>query len=135
MIHTQDDDQNEPDYINGTILIVTDNADINMVLGGVFGLNGFSCLKCTTAEEALRIFDEKFNKIDSLLIDGNIASDRSTTIIVKVKNKKPEVKIIVVGSKNSIKTRVFDYGADEFVLKPISAEALSNKVITQLAKR
>jgi hypothetical protein len=28
-------------YVNGTILIVTDDADINIVLSGVFGLNGF----------------------------------------------------------------------------------------------
>lgn len=56
-------------------------------------------------------------------------------LIVKVKRKKPTVKIIVVANKNGIKTRVLDYGADEFVLKPISAENLTNKMITQLVRR
>ena len=45
------------------------------------------------------------------------------------------VKIIVLADKNSTKTRVLDYGADEFVLKPMSAESMTNKVITLLTKK
>ena len=123
------------DYINGTILIVTDDIDINIVLSGTFALNGFKCFKCTSAEEALRTLDEHIDEIDSMLIDGRIAADRATMIIVKSKTKKPVLKIVVVASSYNSKTRVLDYGADEFVLKPISAEALTNKVITQLARR
>lgn len=123
------------DYINGTILIVTDDIDINIVLSGTFALNGFKCFKCTSAEEALRILDEHIDEVDSILIDGRIAADRATMIIVKSKTKKPVLKIVVVASSYNAKTRVLDYGADEFVLKPISAEALTNKVITQLARR
>lgn len=123
------------DYINGTILIVTDDIDINIVLSGTFALNGFKCFKCTSAEEALRTLDEHIDEIDSMLIDGRIAADRATMIIVKSKTKKPVLKIVVVANSYNSKTRVLDYGADEFVLKPISAEALTNKVITQLARR
>ena len=123
------------DYINGTILIVTDDIDINIVLSGTFALNGFKCFKCSSAEEALRTLDEHIDEIDSMLIDGRIAADRATMIIVKSKTKKPVLKIVVVASSYNAKTRVLDYGADEFVLKPISAEALTNKVITQLARR
>src|ERR1044072_5323904 len=129
-----EDEYDELDYVNGTIIIVTDNYDINIVLSGVFGLNGFKCFKCTTAEEALTIF-ENTEKVDSVLIGGKIASDRSTMLIIKIKNKKPTVKIIVLADKNNAKTRVLDYGADEFVLKPMSAEGLTNKVITLLAKK
>ncbi|HYF99558.1 MAG TPA: response regulator [Candidatus Saccharimonadales bacterium] len=122
-------------YINGTILIVTDDIDINIVLSGVFGLNGFKCFKCNTAEEALKILDEHVDKVDSMLIDGKIAADRGTMIIVKSKTKKPSVKIVVVANNDSAKTRVLDYGADDFSLKPISAEVLTNRVITQLTRR
>ncbi|HKO66153.1 MAG TPA: response regulator [Candidatus Nitrosocosmicus sp.] len=130
-----EDEYDELDYVNGTIIIVTDNPDINIVLSGVFGLNGFKCFKCTTAEEAIAIFHENSEKVDSILIEGKIAADRSTMLIIKVKNKKPTVKIIVLADKNSTKTRVLDYGADEFVLKPMSAESMTNKVITLLAKK
>lgn len=123
------------EYINGTILIVTDDIDINNLLSGVFALNGFKCFKCTSAEEALKILDKHVDAVDSMLIDGKIAADRGAMIIVRSKTKKPAVKIVVVASSDNAKTRVLDYGADEFVLKPISAEALTNKVITQLARR
>ena len=123
------------DYINGTILLVTDDNDINTVLSGTFALNGFRCFKCITAEEALKILDEHVDKVDSMLIDGRIAADRGAMIIVKSKIKKPLVKIVVVASNDSVKTRVLDYGADDFLVKPVSAEVLTNRVITQLARR
>ena len=122
-------------YINGTILIVTDDIDMNIVLSGVFALNGFKSFKCTTAEEALKTLDDYRDEVDSMLIDGRIAADRGAMIIVKSKTKKPTVKIIVVANNDSAKTRVLDYGADDFILKPVSAEVMTNRVITQLARR
>jgi DNA-binding response OmpR family regulator len=123
------------DYINGTILIVTDDDDINIVLSGVFALNGFKCFKCHSAEEALKTLDEHIDTVDSMLLDGRIAADRGAMIIVKSKTKKPSVKIVVVASNDTAKTRVLSYGADDFLIKPVSAEVLTNRVITQLARR
>jgi DNA-binding response OmpR family regulator len=123
------------DYINGTILIVTDDDDINIVLSGVFALNGFKCFKCHSAEEALKTLDEHIDTVDSMLIDGRIAADRGAMIIVKSKTKKPSVRIVVVASSDTAKTRVLSYGADDFLIKPVSAEVLTNRVITQLARR
>jgi DNA-binding response OmpR family regulator len=123
------------DYINGTILIVTDDNDINIVLSGVFALNGFKCFKCHSAEEALKTLDEHIDTVDSMLIDGRIAADRGAMIIVKSKTKKPSVRIVVVASSDTAKTRVLSYGADDFLIKPVSAEVLTNRVITQLARR
>ena len=108
---------------------------MNTVLSGVFALNGFKCLKCTSAEEVLKTFDDYIDDVDSMLINGKIASDRGAMIIVKIKSKKSSVKIVVVSNNDSAKTRVLDYGADDFILKPISAESLTNRVITQLARR
>jgi DNA-binding response OmpR family regulator len=123
------------DYINGTILIVTDDDDINIVLSGVFALNGFKCFKCHSAEEALKTLDEHIDTVDSMLLDGRIAADRGAMIIVKSKTKKPSLKIVVVASNDTAKTRVLSYGADDFLIKPVSAEVLTNRVITQLARR
>lgn len=108
---------------------------MNTVLSGVFALNGFKCLKCTSAEEVLKTFDDYIDDVDSMLINGKIAADRGAMIIVKIKSKKSSVKIVVVSNNDSAKTRVLDYGADDFILKPISAESLTNRVITQLARR
>ncbi|HEU5119642.1 MAG TPA: response regulator [Candidatus Nitrosocosmicus sp.] len=79
--------------------------------------------------------DKNINTVDSMLIDGKIAADRGAMIIVRSKTKKPSIKIIVVANSDNAKTRVIDYGADDFMLKPVSVEVLTNRVITQLAKR
>ena len=122
-------------YVNVTILIVTDDNDINIVLSGVFALNGFKCFKCASAEEALKTLDEHVDTVDSMLINGKIAEDSGTMLIVKSKTKKPDVKVVVVASSDTAKTRVLSYGADDFVIKPVSAEVLTNRVITQLSRR
>jgi hypothetical protein len=46
-MYDPEDEYDGLNYINGTILIVTDDLDMNIVLSGVFGLNGFKSFKCT----------------------------------------------------------------------------------------
>jgi DNA-binding response OmpR family regulator len=130
-----EDIYDELNYINGTILIVTDDVDENIVLSGVFSFNGFKCFKRPSAEEALKVLDEHVEEVDSMLIDGKIAADRGAMIIVKSKIKKPILKIIVLANNDNTKTRVLGYGADDFLIKPTSADSLTNRVITQLARR
>ncbi len=120
-------------FVNGSIVIVTDDMDINTVLSGTFGLNGFKTFKATTGEEALKILHEHIDKVDSIIVDGMIAADRQAMFIMKVKKMKPEVKILVVSNNQEAKTRVLEYGADEFTMKPMSAEMLTNKMLTLLA--
>lgn len=129
------DNQNGYNSINGTVLIVNEQIDVSIVLSGVFGLNGFNCIKCHSAEEATKILEEKSEEIDVMLLDGKIAEDRGAMLIVKSKTKNHKIKIVVVASHDNAKTRVLDYGADDFVVKPISAESITNRVITQLVKR
>jgi DNA-binding response OmpR family regulator len=70
-----------------------------------------------------------------MLIDGKIAATRAAKVIVKAKTKKPTVKIVLVASNSNIRTRVLEYGADDCMLKPVSAEVLTNRIITQLARK
>lgn len=114
---------------------MTDDFDMNVVLSGVFALNGFKCFKCLTADEALDTLDKHVQKIDSMLINGKIAADRGAMLIVKSKAKKRDLKIMVIANNTNNKTRVLDYGADEFLTKPMSAENLTNRMITILGRR
>ena len=43
-------------------------------------------------------------------------------------------RILVIGDENSDKTRILDYGTDEFALKPMSPENTADKVLMQLAR-
>ena len=72
--------------------------------------------------------------IDAITVDGKIASDRSAMLILNVKRMNRKVKVFVLADKglSEDKTRIMDYGADEFAVKPLSMQSLINKVNLQL---
>ena len=79
--------------------------------------------------------NELDSKVDIVFVDGKIAADRSAMLIVKVKRINSNIKIMVLAEDESDKTRVLEYGADEFAAKPISAEnVLVNVYSLLLAK-
>jgi DNA-binding response OmpR family regulator len=67
-------------------------------------------------------------------VNGTIASDRSVMLIVNVRRMNKNVKVFVLADKglSEDKTRMIEYGADEFAVKPLSMESLINKVNIQL---
>jgi DNA-binding response OmpR family regulator len=72
--------------------------------------------------------------IDAITVDGKIAADRSAMLILNAKRMNRKVKVFVLADKglSEDKTRIMDYGADEFAVKPLSMESLINKVNVQL---
>jgi DNA-binding response OmpR family regulator len=78
--------------------------------------------------------EELGDRIDAITVDGKIASDRSVMLILKVKRMNRKVKVFVLADRglSEDKTRMMDYGADEFAVKPLSMESLINKVNVHL---
>ncbi len=72
--------------------------------------------------------NELGGKVDIVFVDGKIAADRSAMLIIKVKRVNPNINIMVLAEDETDKTRVLEYGADEFAIKPISAESVVDKV-------
>src|ERR671913_1401668 len=74
--------------------------------------------------------------IDVITVDGKIASDRSAMLILNAKRMNKNVKVFVLADRglSEEKTRIMDYGADEFAVKPLSMESLINKVNLQLVE-
>jgi DNA-binding response OmpR family regulator len=72
--------------------------------------------------------------VDAITVNGTIASDRSIMFILNVKRMNKNVKIFVLADRglSENKTRIMDYGADDFAVKPLSMESLINKVNIKL---
>ena len=68
-------------------------------------------------------------------MDGKIAADRFAILIIKVKRINSNIRIMALAEDENDKTRVLDYGADEFATKPISAETIVDKVSGMLLTR
>jgi DNA-binding response OmpR family regulator len=56
-------------------------------------------------------------------------------LIVKIKKINSNLKICVVAEDENDKTRVLDYGADEFAKKPLSVESIVNKITILLLRK
>lgn len=88
--------------------------------------------KTFSAEECLNKVNELDGSVDIVFVDGKIAADRAAILIIKVKRLNPYIKIMALAEDETNKTRVLDYGADEFATKPISAETIVDKVSSLL---
>ena len=50
-------------------------------------------------------------------------------LIVKIKRINSDIKVCVVAEDETDKTRILDYGADEFMTKPIGLETVVYKMM------
>jgi DNA-binding response OmpR family regulator len=117
------------------IVLVDDNKDIVSVLSGIFGLNGYEVHKAYSAEECLNKVRELEGIVDVIFVDGKIAADRAAMLIVNVKRINSKILILVLAEDETNKTRVLEYGADDFATKPVSADTVVAKVNIVLLKR
>lgn len=116
------------------VFLVQDNEDANNLLAGVLWLKGVEAYKFTSAEDSISKMKEIEGKVDVILMSGNIAHDRGSMLIVNIKRINPNSKILVLADEDSQKTRILDYGADEFTLKPLSPENVADKVFMLISR-
>ena len=117
------------------IILVDDNKDIVSILAGTFGLNGYEVHKTYAADECLNKVKELEGIVDVIFVDGKIAADRATMLIINVKRINSKILIMVLAEDESNKTRVLEYGADDFATKPVSADTVVAKVNNVLLKK
>ena len=84
--------------------------------------------KAFDADQCLQIIAELNNRVDIVVMDGKTASDRGVMLIIKIKRLNPEIKIFAIADDENDKTRILEYGAEEFAIKPISAETIVDKL-------
>jgi DNA-binding response OmpR family regulator len=118
------------------IIVDDDDEDMGLVLRVVLRLDGFDVWRTRTADECMAKINELEGKVDIIVVNGHIASDRNASIILKIKRVNSSIKVLVISERyhEEHKTRIMDYGADEFVLKPIGLDTVANKVTMLLAE-
>ena len=112
------------------VVIVDDDEDVARAIRSAFRLEGFEA-RTATAEECLsKIKEIGGDKVEAVTINGSLASDRGTMLIINIKKINLNIKIFVIAERHleDTKVRVLDYGANEFVLKPISMTTIVDKV-------
>ena len=118
-----------------TAIVVDDDRDVNLVLSAILKLKKFDVHKVYDADECLDKLNMLERKVDVVCINGKIAADRGAMLIVKIKRINSDIKICVVAEDESDKTRILDYGADEFMTKPIGIETIVYKMMMLLTTK
>lgn len=118
-----------------SIILVEDDVDVSNILAGHFTLTKFKVFKAKSAEACLDKLKELDYKVDVVFLNGAIAADRGPMLIVNIRKVSHEIKIFALAENENNKTRVLDYGADEFAIKPISPTTVVEKVSMLLMKR
>ena len=118
-----------------SIILVEDDIDVSNILAGHFNLAKFKVYKTASAIECLAKLKELNNRVDIILINGTIAADRGPMLIVNIRKLNLDVKIFALAENENSKTRVLDYGADEFAIKPISPTTVIEKISMLLMKK
>ena len=105
------------------ILVVDDDADILRVFKKVLEKEGYSVETAETGQDALKkIKKAKFNVY---LVDVKLPDMDGTELLLKIPNDPKSIKIVVTGfSSHEVGKKAADYGADDFLVKPVKAEEL-----------
>jgi DNA-binding response OmpR family regulator len=122
--------QNKTPYV----IVCDDDPELNSFMRNHFKLDGYETHQALSAQECIDKLEELGDTVDAITVDGKIAADRSTMLILNAKRINRNLKVFVLADRGLAedKTRILDYGADEFAVKPLSMESLINKVNIQL---
>lgn len=121
--------------VKHSIILVEANIDISNLLAGHFSLAKYNVYKTTNAKECLDKINELEGKVDVVLINGSIAGERGTLLVINIKKVNPSIKIFTIADNEDNKTRILDYGSDDFAIQPISATTIVEKVGMLLMKK
>ena len=105
------------------ILVVDDDVSILRVFKNILEKEGYLVETAETGKDALeKIKKEKFSVC---LVDVRLPDMDGTDLLLKMANDSEIIKIIVTGfSSEEVGKKAADYGADDFLVKPVKAEEL-----------
>ncbi|MGC1135266.1 MAG: response regulator [Nitrososphaeraceae archaeon] len=111
------------------VLIVDEDKIVVNYLYALFKLSGYEVRLAFSASECLR-FLEQFNPrdTDAVLLDGRIAEDKGAMVVSRIKQSNRDTKILVLANNDNPRNIILEYGADDFVIKPVNGETLLSKI-------
>jgi response regulator RpfG family c-di-GMP phosphodiesterase len=117
------------------IVLLLDFEDANSLVSGVLNLKGCKVYKSKSAEDCLNLLNELEGQVDAVLIKKEIAINENFMLINNIRKIAPEALNIVLTDKVEEGENLSEHDVDEFVLTPMSAENMADKILMMLARR
>lgn len=105
------------------ILVVDDDVSILRVFKHILEKEGYIVEIAETGKDALEKIENK--KFDVCLVDVRLPDMDGTDLLLNIPNDSRTIKIIITGfSTDEVGKKAADYGADDFLVKPVKPEEL-----------
>lgn len=124
------------------ILVIDDDKDLCFLLNQFLSRKGYDVTVIYSGEEAVEYLET--NKPDLILCDLRLEDIDGITLLGKVKEKYPDLRVIIITGHSDIKTSAvaLKQGAFDYVVKPLITEqilltiqeALNNKKYGQISQ-
>jgi DNA-binding response OmpR family regulator len=117
------------------VMIAIEDKDAMSSIAGVLWFKGYEVYKSNSAEECMSKINElKDRNMHVVIVSQQLALDNRAMLIINVKRTNIDTKVLVIADEDNEKTKILDYGADEFTLKPISPENVADKLFMLLTR-
>jgi response regulator RpfG family c-di-GMP phosphodiesterase len=117
------------------LIIALEDEDASAMMAGVLWMKGCEIHKAKTAIDCIEQFKRLDSQVDVVVVSAEFALDRDAELIINIKRANMETQVLAIGDESSDKTRILDYGVDEFALKPMSPENIADKILMLLARQ
>jgi DNA-binding response OmpR family regulator len=105
------------------ILVVDDDTSILRSFRRILEKAGYSVETVETGKEALRYLSR--TKFDLCIVDIKLPDMDGTELLLEMAESPETVRIVITGfSSEQVGIKAADYGADDFLVKPVRAEEL-----------
>ncbi len=110
--------------MQGYILIVEDDTDINNMLAELLSLNGWRTVSAFSGTEALIYIRQEHPA--AAILDLMLPGMAGEQVLAQVKEESPDTVVIVASAKEDVDTRIrlLQAGADDFLSKPFDTREL-----------
>jgi two-component system, chemotaxis family, chemotaxis protein CheY len=113
-------------------LVVDDSRAMRMILSRTLAQSGFEVLQAANGREALEIMDREGSSIGLVLLDWNMPELTGIEVLESLRSQKAfnGVRLVMVTTETEIEqmARALEAGADEYVMKPFTREAVEDKL-------
>ena len=117
------------------VMIAIEDKDAMSSIAGVLWFKGYEVYKSNSAEECMSKINElKDRNMHVVIVSQQLALDNRAMLIINVKRTNIDTKVLIIADEDNEKTKILDYGADEFTLKPISPENVADKLFMLLTR-
>jgi DNA-binding NtrC family response regulator len=111
------------------VFVVDDDPHVNNLITATLKLAKCNPIPLYSVEDCLNSVADYAEELDVAAINGRLAEERGGLLISRIKEANPDAKILVIANNGSGRSQILRYGADDYIMKPVSVTTIQDKII------